>query len=175
MNPEWDVGMIKFFVMDVDGTLTDGKIYMGADGEVLKAFDTKDGYGIKELLPRYGIVPVVITARKSKAVANRCSELGITEAYQGIRDKISCLKRILSSYCTGERQYTLQNVAYIGDDLLDLLCMLPIKEMGGLTGCPADAIEEVKKAADYISHKDGGSGAVRDFINWLIASGYTKN
>lgn len=160
--------MIKFLVMDVDGTLTDGKIYMGADGEAFKAFDIKDGYGIKEVLPRYGIVPIVITARESKAVVNRCNELGITEVYQGIWDKISCLKRILTLYCTEERQYTLQNVAYIGDDLSDLQCMVSIKEMGGLTGCPSDAVEEVRQVVDYISNKSGGAGAVRDYINWLM-------
>ena len=68
---------IKFLVMDVDGTLTDGKIYMGAGGEVFKSFDIKDGYGITTILPKAGIVPVVITARKSKIVENRCAELDI--------------------------------------------------------------------------------------------------
>lgn len=160
--------MVKFLVMDVDGTLTDGKIYMGNEGELFKAFNIKDGYVIKNILPRYGIVPIIITARKSKIVSIRCRELGISEIHQGITDKISCLKWILSSYSTGDKLYTLQNTAYIGDDILDLQCMISIKEMGGLTGCPADAAEEVRQVADYVSRLSGGDGSVRDFAEWVI-------
>ena len=75
--------MIKFLVMDVDGTLTDGKIYMGSNGEVMKAFNIKDGCGIAMVLPKYGITPVIITARESKILENRCKELNITELHQG--------------------------------------------------------------------------------------------
>ena len=83
---------IKLLVMDVDGTLTDGHIYMGPDGEVMKAFDVKDGYGIAHILPRYGIIPVIITGRRSQIVERRCAELGITELYQGVGDKLERLK-----------------------------------------------------------------------------------
>jgi len=78
---------IKYFVMDVDGTLTDGKIYMGENGEVCKAFNIKDGYGICHLLPAIGAKPIIITGRKSKILENRCRELGITELHQGIEHK----------------------------------------------------------------------------------------
>ena len=81
------MGKIKYLVMDVDGTLTDGKIYMGENGEVMKAFNIKDGYAISYFLPSNGIIPIVITGRKSKIVENRCKELGITEVHQGCIDK----------------------------------------------------------------------------------------
>ena len=126
--------MIKFLVMDVDGTLTDGKIYMGVDGEAFKAFDIKDGYALHTLLKEHGIIPVIITARKSPMVEHRCKELGVTEIHQGVMNKLGCLKGILEKYSSADQQYNLSNVAYIGDDLLDLQCMKPIKEAGGIAG-----------------------------------------
>ncbi|MCR5092911.1 MAG: 3-deoxy-D-manno-octulosonate 8-phosphate phosphatase [Lachnospiraceae bacterium] len=148
--------------MDVDGTLTDGKIYMGPSGEVFKAFDIKDGCGIYDLLPKAGIIPVIITARESQIVLNRSHELGITHVYQSCRDKLSKLFEI-----TGGK---LEEVAYIGDDILDLQCMGPVKDAGGITACPVDAVEEIKRIADFVSAKPGGSGAVREFIEWLITT-----
>ncbi len=160
---------IRFLVMDVDGTLTDGKIYMGNDGELFKAFDVKDGYGIKEILPEIGIIPVIITARKSRILEHRCGELDITELHQGEREKLKCLERVLEEWSAKDgKQYTLQNVAYIGDDILDLKCMEPVKEQGGLTACPADAVRQVKGAVDYICEAVGGNGAVREFIEYLF-------
>ena len=111
--------MIKFLVMDVDGTLTDGKIYMGVDGECLKAFDIKDGYALHTLLKENGIIPVIITARKSPMVEHRCKELGVTEIHQGIINKLDRLKEIVQRYSSKDTQYDLSNVAYVGDDLLD--------------------------------------------------------
>ena len=81
---------VKYFVMDVDGTLTDGKIYMGAEGEILKAFDIKDGCGIHNILIPAGVVPVIITGRSSRILENRCRELGITEVHQGVVQIRSC-------------------------------------------------------------------------------------
>ena len=160
---------IRFLVMDVDGTLTDGKIYMGNDGELFKAFDIKDGYGISLLLPQHGIVPVVITARESKIVEHRCKELNITEIHQGTRAKLECLLHILERYSSVDNvHYTLANVAYIGDDLLNLQCIRPIKQSGGLTGCPADAAQSVADICDYISTHKAGDRAVRDFIEHII-------
>lgn len=77
----------KFLIMDVDGTLTDGKIYMADSGELFKAFDIKDGCGIKDILKLYGIIPIIITARQSKILENRCKELDISYLFQGIRKK----------------------------------------------------------------------------------------
>lgn len=155
--------MIKLLVMDVDGTLTDGMIYMGAEGEQQKAFNIKDGCGIKVLLPQNNIVPVVITARSSNMVYHRCAELGISEVYQGVHDKMQCLHSLLDKYSC-----QLGEVAYIGDDIIDLQCMLPIKEHGGIIGCPADAVNTVASQSDFISSCNGGQGAVRQFIEYLI-------
>lgn len=149
--------------MDVDGTLTDGKIYMGNDGEIMKAFDIKDGCGIKDILPTLDIVPVIITARTSKILENRCKELSINELHQGIRNKFEKLQEICRTY-----NVTLKEVAYIGDDILDMQCMRPIKAAGGLIGCPADAVKSIHDLADFVSTKAGGNGAVREFIDRML-------
>lgn len=160
--------MIKFLVMDVDGTLTDGKVYMGNDGEAFKAFDIKDGCGILVQLPKHGIIPVIITARNSQILLNRCKEIGISEIHQGVRAKLDCLNDILAKYSSVEHQYTLKDVAYVGDDLLDLLCLEPVKAAGGLAACPCNAIPEVLSCCDYIAPHKGGEGAVRDLVEYII-------
>ena len=160
--------MIKFLVMDVDGTLTDGKLYIGQDGEMFKTFDIKDGCGIKDILPAINIIPIIITARCSKILENRCQELGIQHLFQGVREKRIKLDEIISEFSRSEGiEYSYKNVAYIGDDILDLQCMLPIKTCGGLIGCPRDAALEVLATSDFISSKNGGDGAVREFIEHL--------
>ena len=146
---------IKLLVMDVDGTLTDGKIYMGENGEVMKAFNVKDGYAIAHMLPEMGIIPVIITGRNSKIVENRAKELGITELYQGVGDKLAQLKKVAEKY-----NATPEEIAYIGDDLNDLECI----EFCGVTACPVDAVEKVKKTVNLVCNKKAGEGAVRDFI-----------
>ncbi len=153
------MGKIKYLIMDVDGTLTDGKIYMGNQGEIFKVFNIKDGYGIHDLLIPKGIIPVIITGRISDSVMNRCKELGIEMVYQGISDKTAKMKELI---------FDISSVAYIGDDLNDLPCMLCVKESGGIVGCPFDAATQVKETADFISTKTGGEGAVREFIEWLL-------
>lgn len=160
---------IRFLVMDVDGTLTDGKIYMGADGELMKAFDVKDGCGIKDILPQHGIVPIIITARNSEILENRCRELSIEHLYQGVRKKREKLDELLYEFSEVDGVvYSYTNTAYIGDDILDLQCMEPIKAAGGIVGCPADAAKKVLQCADFVSSKNGGNGAVREFIEWLF-------
>ena len=149
---------IKLLVMDVDGTLTNGKIYMGENGEVMKAFNIKDGYAIAHMLPEMDITPVIITGRKSKIVENRAKELGITELYQGVGDKLTQLKIVAEKY-----NATPEEIAYIGDDLNDLECI----EYCGVTACPADAVIEVKNNVDYICILVGGKGAVREFTESL--------
>lgn len=151
--------MIKYLVMDVDGTLTDGKIYMGAHGEMMKAFNIKDGCGIHDIAIPGGIIPVIITGRTSEIVKKRCGELGIQQVYHGIKNKIEQLNSIADD---------LSQVAYIGDDINDLSCMIPVKEAGGVVGCPADAVERVKEISDFVALHNGGDGAVRDFIEWII-------
>lgn len=147
--------------MDVDGTLTDGKIYMSPSGEAFKAFNIKDGYGIHDILLPNNIIPIIITGRTSEIVTNRCKELGVKEVYQGISNKEEKLKSITDDY---------RLIAYIGDDLNDLSCMEAIKNAGGIIGCPADAVEEIKRIAGFVAEHNGGDGAVRDFIEWLITN-----
>lgn len=149
---------IKMLVMDVDGTLTDGKIYMGSDGEVFKAFDVKDGYAIAHL-HEVGIIPVIITGRKSKIVENRAKELNIKDVYQGVSDKVEKLKVVVK-----DKGVLLEEVAYIGDDLNDLDCM----GICGLSACPNDAIDEVIQNVNYICKHSGGNGAVREFIEYIL-------
>lgn len=144
--------------MDVDGTLTDGKIYMSSQGELCKAFHVKDGCGIRDIAMTNGITPVIITGRKSDIVLNRCKELGISKVFQGASSKIERLLSITDD---------LSIVAYIGDDINDLECMYSVKRAGGIVGCPKDAVDKVKELSDYVSCYNGGNGAVRDFIEWL--------
>jgi len=151
--------MIKLLAMDVDGTLTDGKIYLGENGEVMKAFNVKDGYAIHDVLLEYGVIPVIITNRKSKIVKNRAQELGVELVFQGIKDKLALLKNLAT-----ENGITLKEIAYIGDDIGDLECI----KACGIGGCPADAVDEVKSEADYICKNKGGEGAVREFVEHSV-------
>lgn len=153
---------IKYLIMDVDGTLTDGKIYMGNDGEALKAFNIKDGLGIHDILPEVGIIPIIFTGRNSKILENRCKEVGILHLYQGVSDKTTMLEKFIKEQGGNPWEF-----AYAGDDLNDLSCMERIKRNGGLVGVPADACNQVKNIADFISTKKGGDGAVREFIEWI--------
>lgn len=150
---------IKMLVMDVDGTLTDGCIYIGPDGETMKAFHVQDGYAIAHMLPEMGITPVIITGRSSKIVEKRAGELKITHLHQGISDKISKLKEVAAQLDTRPEE-----IAYIGDDLNDLECI----RYCGYTACPADAVPDVLEAVDYVCKRDGGRGAVREFIGKLL-------
>lgn len=149
---------IKMLVMDVDGTLTDGHIYTGPSGEAMKVFSCKDGLGIKEILPKLGIMPVIITGRDSIITANRAKELRIEELYQGIADKLPLLKQIANRYGLSSEE-----IAYIGDDLNDLECM----QYCGLTACPQDAEQAIKDIVSFVAPRDGGKGAVRDFIEYM--------
>ncbi|MFW2488467.1 KdsC family phosphatase [Clostridium chromiireducens] len=189
-----DKSKIRVLVLDVDGTLTDGKIYMGETGELMKAFDIKDGCGLHDILPTInqitvkmegnidgvkeeictiGIIPVIITGRESRILENRCNELGITHIYQGVKNKIEKLDELLNTLSNkmsidGQLvKLDYSNVAYCGDDINDLSCMEPIYALGGIVTCPADAAKEVCEIASFISSKNGGNGAVREVIEWL--------
>lgn len=150
---------MKLLVMDVDGTLTDGKIYIGSKGEEFKSFNVKDGYAINEMLHKNGIKTAIITGRESEIVNIRARELSIDCVYQNVSDKVETLKQIVELY-----GISIDEVAYIGDDLNDFEAM----KKCGITGCPADAVDEIKKISNYVSKYNGGEGAVRDFIEWII-------
>ncbi|MDE6616784.1 MAG: 3-deoxy-D-manno-octulosonate 8-phosphate phosphatase, partial [Lachnospiraceae bacterium] len=150
---------VKYLVMDVDGTLTDGKIYMGNNGEVFKAFNIKDGLGIHDIAIPNGIIPVIITGRQSDIIIERSKEIGIEQVYQGVHNKSEKLLSIVPG---------LSEVAYIGDDINDFACMSLVKKAGGVVGCPQNAAKKVISIADYVAGHAGGDGAVRDFIEWLF-------
>jgi YrbI family 3-deoxy-D-manno-octulosonate 8-phosphate phosphatase len=145
-------------ILDVDGTLTDGTIYISPEGEAMKAFNAKDGYGIRHILPQLGITPVIVTGRESLIVQHRARELGISEVYQNIADKAAKLDELAARY-----GYGLESFAYIGDDLNDYEAM----KQCGFKACPADAVAGIKAIADYIAPHCGGYGAVRDVCEEL--------
>lgn len=149
---------IKLLIMDVDGTLTDGRIYIGAQGEIMKAFDVRDGYAIAHILPRLGIVPAIITGRSSAIVEQRARELSISELYQGVTNKLEKLKEVAMKY-----DVSAAEIAYIGDDLNDLDCI----QFCGWTACPADAAPEILSAVNFVCTHNGGRGAVREYIDSL--------
>ncbi len=156
--------MIKLLFMDVDGTLTDGKIYIGQNGEVLKAFNVKDGYAIGTILPEVGITPIVITGRESEMVKRRCEELKIKQIRQNVKNKKETMLEMAKTFgIVLNDKGVLEGVAYAGDDEPDYECM-KIAEYGG---CPADASKRIKEIADFVSSKNGGEGAIREFVEWL--------
>jgi 3-deoxy-D-manno-octulosonate 8-phosphate phosphatase (KDO 8-P phosphatase) len=150
--------MIKFLVLDVDGTLTDGKLYLSAEGEFMKAFDVKDGHGIAKILPELGIIPIIITGRESQIVKRRMKELGVEEVHQNVSDKVPVLRELAGKYACD-----LCEFGYVGDELTDIEAM----RLCGFAACPADAVAEVKAACSFISSKNGGEGAVREIIEFL--------
>ena len=154
----------RLFVMDVDGTLTDGSINISDDGELFKSFNVRDGYGIANILPANGFITAIITGRSSSIVDRRCEELGITHCIQGCTDKKVELLRLANTYGLFlNEKGVLPRVVYIGDDIPDLECFM----ISEISGCPSDAVAEIKKNADYIAKTNSGRGAVREFIDWL--------
>ena len=150
--------MIKLVLLDVDGTLTDGGIYRGNNGEEFKRFNVKDGYAIVNA-QKLGIEFGIITGRKSELVEVRAKELKIKYLYQGISEKTVILEEIMK-----KDGLSKEEIAYMGDDLNDLLIMKKV----GLSGTPKDAVDEVIQVADFVSKKNGGSGAVREFIEHIL-------
>ena len=150
--------MIKLVLLDVDGTLTDGGIYRGNNGEELKRFNVKDGYAIVNA-QKLGIEFGIITGKESELVRTRAKELKIKYLYQGISEKTVILEEIMQK--TGLKK---EEIAYMGDDLNDILIM----KQSGLTGAPKDAADEVIQIADFVSEKNGGSGAVREFVEYIL-------
>lgn len=156
---------VKYMIFDIDGTLTDGKLYIGNRGEVFKAFHVKDGYAIHDMLPQAGITPVIITARNSEIVLRRCRELEISQCYQGVRNKKEKLLELADEWqLTLGQDGKFSEIAYIGDDIPDLECM----SLCSFTACPMDATDAVKNAVTYISSKNAGEGAVRDIVEWYM-------
>lgn len=152
---------IKLLLLDVDGVLTDGRIIYDNQGNELKAFDVKDGHGLK-MLQRAGIKIGIITGRNSEVVKKRAQELGITILYQGILTKIEPYQEILVELGLSDDQ-----VAYVGDDIVDL----PILRRVGFSATVADASPEVQPLVDYVTGRPGGCGAVREICDLLLKAG----
>lgn len=149
---------IQLLVLDVDGVMTDNKLFFSNSGEEMKAFNTQDGLGLK-LLQDSGVRVAIITGRESEIVSRRASNLGITLVYQGRDDKIVVLAQILS-----ELGLDYAAVAYVGDDLPDLACITAARL--GVTVPNAHGV--VLEAADAITTREGGSGAVREVCDWIL-------
>ncbi|MGM0470913.1 MAG: KdsC family phosphatase [Bacillota bacterium] len=149
---------IKLFITDVDGVLTDGRIILGAQGQELKAFHVHDGAGIKAA-QQAGIEIAIITGRTSEAVTTRADELGISEVYQGVDDKVAIYRELIAKY-----NLVPEEVAYIGDDVGDL----PLLNEVGLSLTVADGVEQVQRAVDYSTTSCGGRGAVREVLDSIL-------
>ncbi|HET6465099.1 MAG TPA: HAD-IIIA family hydrolase [Nitrospiria bacterium] len=151
---------IEFLLLDVDGVMTDGTIYIDADGRETKAFNIYDGSGI-HMIRKAGVRVGIITGRQSAIVDYRAQELGIAEVHQRVLDKIKVYDELLRKYDLKDFQ-----MAYIGDDMIDL----PILERAGLSVAVPNAHPDVKKRVDWVTQKAGGSGAVREVTDLLLTA-----
>ncbi|WBA08955.1 3-deoxy-manno-octulosonate-8-phosphatase KdsC [Salinivibrio kushneri] len=149
---------IKLLICDIDGVFSDGRVYMGNHGEELKAFHTRDGYGIKSIM-NAGIEVAVITGRQSQIVANRMHALGVQHVYQGQSDK-----RVAYQDLCRQCDVLPAHTAYIGDDLIDW----PVMEKVGLSCCVADGHPLLKRRAHFVTQTGGGFGAVREVCDLML-------
>jgi 3-deoxy-D-manno-octulosonate 8-phosphate phosphatase (KDO 8-P phosphatase) len=151
---------VRLLVLDVDGVLTDGRLFYGPRGEALKAFHVRDGHGIKAVA-KAGITVAIISGRKSLMVARRARDLGIRHVQQGVSDKLAALRKLAKG-----RGVTLAECACVGDDTPDA----PILAAAGLGIAVADAHADAHAAAALSTTKPGGHGAVREVCDWLLAA-----
>ena len=152
---------IRWAIFDVDGVLTDGRLYLSERGEEFKAFSTLDGHGLK-LLAQYGIVPAVITGRDSPAVRRRVADLGIAHAVYGAADKLAAAQQLMVQLGLG-----WDTLAAMGDDWPDL----PLLTRAGFACAPANAHIEVKAVAHHVTTAHGGFGAARECCDLLLMAG----
>ncbi|WP_194439454.1 3-deoxy-manno-octulosonate-8-phosphatase KdsC [Vibrio fluminensis] len=149
---------IKLLICDVDGVFSDGLIYMGNNGEELKTFHTRDGYGVKSLM-NAGIEIAIITGRRSQIVENRMKALGISLIYQGQDDKVKAYEDICQKL-----NISPEHTGYIGDDLIDW----PVMEKVALKVCVADGHPLLVQRANYVTNIRGGHGAVREVCDLIL-------
>jgi 3-deoxy-D-manno-octulosonate 8-phosphate phosphatase (KDO 8-P phosphatase) len=148
----------RLLMMDVDGVLTDGRIIQDSYGHELKVFDVKDGHGIV-MAHRAKLRTALISGRASDTITRRAQELGIELVFQKIWNKLEVYEKILA-----ETQFAPDEIAYIGDDLVDI----PLLRRVGLAVAVADAVDEVKAAAHLVTQRPGGQGAVRELIELIL-------
>lgn len=151
---------VKLLLLDCDGVLTDGRLYFGPTGEELKAFFVRDGHGLK-LWHRAGFRSGIISGRKSEIVDLRGGQLGVEFIKEGYDEKHLALEEIIT-----EAGVSSEECAFVGDDTPDI----EVLERVGLAVAVADALDEVKAAAHYVTKADGGRGAVRELIDMLLAA-----
>lgn len=149
---------IRLLLLDVDGVLTDGRLYYAADGTEIKVFNTLDGHGIK-MLQNTGVKVGIITGRSSPAIEKRAATLGISILAQGREDKFTAMKEILADY-----DFTLEQIAFMGDDYPDLLVMCK----AGLALSVPNGHPDVKERAHWTSSAKGGEGAVREACDLIM-------
>ena len=152
------VARLRLLVLDVDGVMTDGSIILDDNAVQYKAFNVRDGHGVK-MLQRHGVEVAIITGRTSKVVEHRAKELGIERVLQGSWDKAKSLTEMLEG-----TDFSLDDVAYMGDDVVDL----PVMRMAGLSLSVADAHPEVLKRSDWVSSLPGGGGALRELTDTIL-------
>ena len=162
MNPELNqkASKIKLLILDVDGVLTDGRLYFSNEGESHKAFNSLDGHGLRLLMDN-GIDIAIITGRQSKIVQHRMGDLGVTRIYQGYRDKLPALQQLLKD--TGLQA---DQIAYMGDDILDL----PVMSRVGLAVSVPNGHAFAREHSDLVTQASGGRGAVRELCDFLLAA-----
>lgn len=149
---------LRVLLFDVDGVLTDGGVYIDADGRELKRFSIKDGAAIA-VASKFGLITGILSARASMATNSRATELGMKIVMQGVASKRQALNDILAGH-----NVTAAEVAYMGDDLVDLAVLRDV----GLAACPKDAIAEVSSTCHWVSDFGGGQGAAREFIEVIL-------
>jgi 3-deoxy-D-manno-octulosonate 8-phosphate phosphatase (KDO 8-P phosphatase) len=152
------VERVKFLVLDVDGVLTDGRLFYHDDGTESKAFDVRDGHGIK-MLAHADIETAIISGRTCPLVDKRAADLGITKVVQGVRDKVPILEKMLS-----EKRLKPEEVAFVGDDVVDL----PVMSRVGFAVAVADSSEYLFDTAHYVTLAPGGRGAVREVAELIL-------
>jgi 3-deoxy-D-manno-octulosonate 8-phosphate phosphatase (KDO 8-P phosphatase) len=151
---------MRLAIFDVDGVLTDGRLYIGEAGESFKAFHVLDGHGLK-LIAQAGIEPVVITGRDSPAVRRRCADLGLARAVFGVQDKLAAAERVRT-----ELGLAWTQIAVIGDDWPDL----PLLARAAFACAPPNAHAEVRAVVDHVTAAGGGAGAAREFCDLLLVA-----
>jgi len=152
---------IHLVVLDVDGTMTDGRLYYGKEGEAFKAFDVRDGHGLRLLAVYGGVKLAVLTGRRAELVQQRCRELSIDHVVGGSRAKGEAIERIAA-----ELSVPLDQTAFMGDDVNDL----PALRKVALSCAPRDAAPEVLEEVHWVSRRPAGRGAVRDLCELLLAA-----
>jgi 3-deoxy-D-manno-octulosonate 8-phosphate phosphatase (KDO 8-P phosphatase) len=161
-GPELDrkARAVRFLLLDVDGVLTDGRLHVGVEGDLFKSFHVRDGLAVK-LAQAAGLSVGILSARSSDIVARRAAEVGIEEVVQGHEDKGAAFEQLRARLALDAGA-----IAYVGDDLQDLAVLARV----GLAAAPADAVEAVRSAVDYVTGARGGDGCVRELVERLLVA-----